>query len=187
MADEELEDYTGLHAFVFVREVDPGTNVRDVVGALRELGRPQVRFAAETVGTYIGFAHVRTETLGELQDLIVGELWERGVHCDHCVEGGVAQVGTRKAGAKRSTPEIIGLVRVRTRRGAIQDVLDAMADENGPLRATFRGASIVFGDFDILLQLGGETFEQVAGDALGPLQTIEGITGTDTAFIDGSR
>ena len=186
MTDDE-QDYTGLHAFVFMREVDPGTNIRDVIGALRELDKPTIRYAAEMVGTSLGFAHVRTETLAEMHDLIAGDLWERGVHCDHCIEKGVARRGARLLGAKRSTPEIIALSRVRTRRGAADEVLEAMADEDGPLRATFRGASTVFGNFDILLQLGGDSYEPVAADAAVALQGIEGIVGTDTAFTDGRR
>jgi hypothetical protein len=186
MVDDDL-DYTGLHAFVFMREVDPGTNIRDVIGALRQLDKPTIRYAAEMVGTSLGFAHVRTDTLAEMHDLIAGELWERGVHCDHCLEKGVAKQGNRLIGAKRSTPEIIALSRVRTRRGAADDVLAAMADEHGPLRDTFRGASTVFGDFDILLQLGGDSYDAVAEDAAVALQTIEGIVATDTAFTDGRR
>jgi hypothetical protein len=186
MVDDDL-DYTGLHAFVFIREVDPGTNIRTVIGALREMGKPTVRYAAEMVGTSLGFAHVRTETLAEMQDLIAVELWERGVHCDHCLEKGVARQGQRLIGAKRSTPEIIALSRVRTRRGAADEVLQAMADEEGPLRATFRGASTVFADFDILLQLGGDSYDAVAEDAAVALQTIEGVVATDTAFTDGRR
>ena len=82
---------------------------------------------------------------------------------------------------------MIALSRVRTRTGTLSDVLDTMAAEHGPLRRTFRGASVVFGGFDILLQLGGESFEDVAEDAANALQSIDGITGTDTAFIDGTR
>jgi hypothetical protein len=182
--------YTGLHAFVFIDSVDPGANIRDVIDALRAFGPPPdgpVMFASEMVGSYLGFAHVRTETLAELQDLIAGPLWERGAHCSHCLEAGVAMVGPRMQGAKRSTPEVIALVRVRTSPGALRSVLDAMADEEGPLHATFKGASVMFGDFDILLQLGGDSFEAVAADAYGPLQTIEGIAATDTAFTDARR
>lgn len=189
MIDDEFA-YTGLHAFVFIDSVDPGTNIRDVIDALREFGPPPrgpVFFASEMVGGYLGFAHVRTETLAELQDLIAGELWSRGAHCAHCVEAGVAHVGTVFKGVKRSTPEVIALVRVRTSPGALGQVMDTMADENGPLRDTFKGASVTFGDFDILLQLGADSFEAVAADVYGPLQTIDGIVSTDTAFTDARR
>ena len=188
MADvEDPNDYTGLHAFVFIHEVDPGTNIRSVVEAARGLGQPRMRFAAEAVGSYLGFAHVRTDTLAEMHDLIAGDLWEQGVHCSHAVEKDGPRRGPRLVGAKRSTPEVIALSRVRTRTGTLSDVLDTMAAEHGPLRRTFRGASVVFGGFDILLQLGGESFEDVAEDAANALQSIDGITGTDTAFIDGTR
>jgi hypothetical protein len=174
---------------VFIHEVDPGTNIRRVIDEARSLmpADGRVRFAAETVGSYLGFAHLRTETLGELQDLIAGELWERGVHCDHCIEAGTAKRANRPIGAKRNTPEVIALIRTRVERNALRDVLDAMADEEGPLRRTFKGASVVFGNFDILLQLGGESFDAVASDAYGPLQGIEGIVSTDTAFTDARR
>lgn len=189
MATQDF-DYTGLHAFVFIDSVDPGANIREVIDALRAFGPPPegpVMFASEMVGSYLGFAHVRTEGLAELQDLIAGPLWERGAHCSHCVEAGVATIGPRMQGAKRNTPEVIALVRVRTAAGALGSVLETVADEEGPLRATFKGASVMFGDFDILLQLGGDSFEAVAADAYGPLQTIEGIVATDTAFTDARR
>ncbi len=183
---EEL-DYTGLHAFVFIDAVDPGTNIRDVVEALRGMGRPAVYFAAEMVGSYLGFAHVRADSLADLQELIVGELWERGAHCSHCVEAAVARVGPKMKGVKRSTPEVIALVRVRTGRGQLDAVMEALADPDGPLADTFKGASVIFGDFDILLQLGADSFERVAAAAYGPLQSIDGIVATDTAFTDARR
>jgi DNA-binding Lrp family transcriptional regulator len=182
--------YTGVHAFVFIDSVDPGTNIRDVIDALRSFGPPPdgpVYFASEMVGSYLGFAHVRTETLAELQDLIAGELWARGAHSAHCVEAAVAHVGPLLVGVKRGTPEVIALVRVRTNPGALDEVLQAMADEEGPLRNTFKGASVTFGDFDILLQLGADSFEAVASDVYGPLQDIDGIVSTDSAFTDARR
>ena len=189
MVDDDFA-YTGVHAFVFIDSVDPGANIRDVIDALRSFGPPPhgpVYFAAEMVGGYLGFAHVRTESLAEMQALIAGELWARGAHSAHNVEAGVAQVGTMKKGVKRGTPEVIAIVRVRTVPGALGDVLEAMADEDGLLRDTFKGASVIFGDFDILLQLGADSFEAVASDVYGPLQRIEGIASTDTAFTDARR
>jgi DNA-binding Lrp family transcriptional regulator len=187
--DQHEIRYGGLHSFVFIDEVDPGTNIREVIDALRAFGPPPdgpVMFASEMVGSYLGFAHLRTETLAELQDLIAGELWARGAHCKHCVEADVAKTDRLLRGAKRDTPEVIALIRVRVRRGALQDVLERFGDPDGPLE-TFKGASVVFGDFDILLQLGADDFDEVAADVYGPLQTIEGIAATDTAFTDARR
>ena len=50
---------------------------------------------------------------------------------------------------------------------------------------TFVGASIVDGDFDILLQLGGETLEDVQNAAF-ELASVTGIARSETALTDGS-
>jgi hypothetical protein len=204
MGDERF-DYTGVHAFVFINEVDPSmdvesgtikeagagvTTIRHVIDALRAFGPPPegpVVFAAELVGSSKGFAHLRAETLVELQDFIGAELSQRGVHCSYGAEADTAKVAGRKAGAKRDSPEVIGLVRLRVRKNRTGDVLEALAAEDGPLAGSFRGASVVFSDYDILLQLGGDTFEDVAAAAYGPLQQIPWITSTNTAFTDARR
>jgi hypothetical protein len=94
ISDEEL--YTGLHAFVFIKEVDPGRNVADVVDDIADPERftsdnGRVLFASVVVGSYIGFAHVRADEgdLAALQRLIYHDLWARGVGCEHAVEGPV--------------------------------------------------------------------------------------------------
>lgn len=197
--------YTGVHAFVFIGDVhpamdvgsgrlkDPGaeiTTIRDVIDALRAFGPPPdgpVIFAAELLGSSKGFAHLRAESLAELQVFIGGHLSRRGVASNYSTEADTAKIGPKKVGAKRDTPEVIGLSRLRVQKGKVQQVLDALADEQGPLRDTFKGASVVFGDYDILLQLGGDTFERVASAAYGPLQQIEGIASSNTAFTDARR
>ena len=204
MGDERF-DYTGVHAFVFINEVDPAmdvdfgtikeagaevTTIRHVIDALRSYGPPPegpVMFAAELVGSSKGFAHLRAETLAELQDFIGGELSRRGVHCSYGAEAKTAIVGPKKLGAKRDTPDVIALSRIRVRKGELESVLSAVADPEGPLAATFKGASVVFSDYDILLQLNGDSFEDVASAAFGPLQEIPGIASTNTAFTDARR
>ena len=52
---------------------------------------------------------------------------------------------------------------------------------------TFKGASVVTGDFDILLQLGGDRLTDVLETALAGLQDIAGIVHTSTAVADGTR
>ncbi|MDH4112538.1 MAG: hypothetical protein OEV60_07650 [Actinomycetota bacterium] len=204
MADNPF-NYSGIHAFVFINEVhpaldvdsgrlkDPGddsTTIRDVIDALRAFGPPPdgpVIFASELVGSAKGFAHLRAESLTELQDFIGGHLSRRGVASNYGTEADTAKKGIKKVGAKRDTPEVIGLIRLRTQKGKLQEVLQALADDDGPLRDTFKGASVVFGDYDILLQLGGDTFEEVAAAAYGPLQQIPGIASSNTAFTDARR
>ena len=79
---EDEFKYTGLHAFIFINELDPGRNIRTVINDLRAVGPPpdgEVIFAAETVGSSLGFVHVRLDDpddLRGLQDLIANKLWK---------------------------------------------------------------------------------------------------------------
>lgn len=189
MADEPGPfDYTGLHAFVFVDHVPETDSPIGVVNRLRhELKAPPegpVMFAGDAVGPYLAFAHLRVEEgdLSGLLDLINGPLREQGVRCKYAVETGVYRKGERVIGTKRGTPEVIALVSIVVKRGMIGSVLDKLGDLDA-----FRGASIVTGDFDILLQLGGERLGDVLEVGMGQLQQIEGIVRTSTALLDGTR
>ncbi len=181
-------DYTGLHAFVFIDRVPEGDTPRSLVERLRGMGRPPegpVLFASDAVGPYLAFAHLRVEEddLSALQDLISGELWERGVHCRYCVETRVyTDPAERLIGTKRSTPEIIGLVSIVAETGRVDEVLEHL----GRISA-FKGASVVTGDFDILLQLGDDSLREVVEAGMGDLQHIDGIVHTSTALLDGRR
>jgi len=183
---DELQDdpnYSGVHAFLFVNDVVEGTPAELAV-RLRELGSPPegpVIFASETVGEYVAFAHLRAETLGELQALLAGEVWTQGARGHAALEGKVHhEHGTGMLiGAKRFTPEVIGLVSIVVERGRLDEVLDAV----GSLPA-FKGASAISGSSDILLQLGGDDLDEVLGPAMDALQQIDGIEHTSSAFVD---
>jgi hypothetical protein len=194
--DAEQPDYwyTGVHTFVFMDHVPPDKNVRDVVKELRRRGpdpeRGPVMFASEFVGPYIAFAHLRTEQeegrdLAVVQELIAGTLWDLGVHCNYASEKQAATTSSGIKGAKRGSPGIIGLVRISVRAKKFDDVWEdviALIEED-PER--FRGASEVQGDFDILLQVSGETFND-AKDAAAQVRGVKGVADMDTAFADGS-
>jgi membrane-associated protein len=185
----EIQDdtnYTGVHAFLFVRDVAEAETPRELASRLRELGAPPegpVIFASDMVGDYVAFAHVRTESLGELQELISGELWSRGARGRFSIEGAVYKEEHTDfhIGAKRSTPEVIGLVSIVVERGRVGEVLQAL----GSVPA-FKGASAISGEFDILLQLGGDALDDVIGPAMDALQLIDGIVHTSSAFTDAS-
>jgi DNA-binding Lrp family transcriptional regulator len=188
-------EYTGLHAFLFIDRVQAGKTPADVVSGLRGLGSPPdgpVIFASEFVGQYLAFAHVWVEEgdLSGLQDLITGDLWEMGVRCRYCIEAAVHTnpVTLVHSGTKRATPEIIALVSIVVERGRVQEVLNALGGtEEVEGVPGFKGASVVTGDFDILLQLGGDNLDDVLQAAMTSLQEIDGIVHTSTAFADGTR
>jgi DNA-binding Lrp family transcriptional regulator len=185
----EIQDdanYTGVHAFLFVRDVAEGESPRELASRLRELGAPPegpVIFASDAVGDYVAFAHLRTESLGELQELISGEIWSRGARGRFAIEGAVYKDHATGflIGSKRFTPEVIGLVSIVVERGRVNEVLQAL----GSVPA-FKGASAISGQFDILLQLGGDDLDDVIGPAMDALQRIDGIVHTSSAFTDAS-
>jgi hypothetical protein len=91
-------------------------------------------------------------------------------------------VSGRLVGTKRSTPEIIGLVSIQVQHGKLRSVLERLGD-----LPAFKGASVVTGDVDILLQLGAESLDDILGEAVSGLEEIDGIRHTSTALTDGSR
>ena len=188
ISDEEL--YTGLHAFVFIKEVDPGRNVADVVDDIADPERftsdnGRVLFASVVVGSYIGFAHVRTDEgdLAALQRLIYHDLWARGVGCEHAVEGPVYTtmgVNAQPKGPKRKSPPFCALVRVRTDDDpvAVMREIARRFDETDP----FQGASVTFGRADLLVELAGDTLDAVSQPVLSVIREAPGVIWTDTAF-----
>jgi hypothetical protein len=189
--NDDIELYTGLHAFVFIKEVDPGRNIADVIDDLADPERftsenGRVLFASVVVGSYIGFAHVRTGEgdLAALQRLIYRDLWARGVRCEHAVEGPVYTprgVNATPKGPKRKSPPFCALVRVRTDDDpvAVMSEIASRFDDNEP----FQGASVIFGRADLLVELAGYTLDEVSEPVLSKIREAPGVLWTDTAFV----
>jgi len=177
MADLDYSRDDGLHAFVFVDHVARDDTPKALAKRLR--GMSEVVFASDAVGSYLAFAHLRLDDrddLSGLQDLISGALREQGLRCKYGLE-----VGTYRVGAKRSTPDIIGLVSIVVRVGALDAVIEAFEELD-----VVKGASILTGDFDILAQVNGVTVDEVL-EKIMQLQGIDGIVHTSTALMDGRR
>jgi hypothetical protein len=182
--------YTGLHAFVFIDDVDPGRNVADVIEDLggvegREFPNGRVLFASVTVGAHKGFAHVRAEDgdLGALQRLIYQDLWAEGVRCEHAVEGPLYMpqgVNATPKAPKRKSPPFCALVRVRTDDDPIA-VMNEIARRFGDTDP-FQGASVTFGSADLLVELAGDSLDAVDGPVLDVIRGTPGVVWTKTLF-----
>ncbi len=191
--------YTGLHAFVFLDHAPEGLRIREIVESLRVLAPDtegdsattgRVIFASEFVGPYSAFAHIRVddedgEGLKRIQRFISGPLSDAGVRCTYATESKVATTTDGKKGAKRGSPGIIGLVKIKVKRSKAEDVWSELVARIEAHPETYVGASAVDGDFDILLQLGGATLADVQ-DAAYDLRTVDGIVRSETALTDGS-
>jgi DNA-binding Lrp family transcriptional regulator len=183
-------DDTGLHAFVFVEHVPEGDTPRGLIDRLRTLERrPEgaVLFASGAVGPYVVFAHVRIEgedDLAGLQEFMNDRLWKAGVRCAYCVETDTYRdpVTGEAFGVMRTRSDVIAIVSIVVRRGHVPKVLERLGE-----LPTFEGASVVTGQADILLQLGGKTLREIVEVGMDALQRVEGILHTSTAFTDGRR
>jgi DNA-binding Lrp family transcriptional regulator len=51
----------------------------------------------------------------------------------------------------------------------------------------FVGASVVSGQFDLLLQMTGDSIEEIEERLEGALTDIDGVVRTSTSFADGDR
>lgn len=183
-------NYTGLHAFVFINRVDAGRNIADVIDDIggpggAELPNGRVLFASVFVGSYIGFAHVRTGDgdLAALQRLIYHDLGAKGVHCEHAVEGPVYTpmgVNALPKGPKRRSPPFCALVRVRTDDdpAAVMHEIAGRFEDSDP----FQGASVIFGTADLLIELAGDTLGAVSTPVLNVIRGAPGVVWTETSF-----
>jgi hypothetical protein len=181
-------DDVGLHAFVFIDHLDPGMRISKVITDLfrleSEVGR--VLWAAPFVGDYLGFAHIQVDdvdgrnNLAGLQTFIENDLWNDGVHCSYSTE----ITRPLKVGIKRDTPEIIALVGIKTEHGRAFEVADVLDHASGA-----KGCSVVLGHLDVVLQLGGDSLEEVVEhiQAMQGMEGLDGIVSTSTAITDGGR
>jgi len=190
---------TGTHAYVFfdhprgklreavdaLRASMPGGSGEGLAGEWAERGWSALS-AAEFAGPFAAFAHLRAEgDLASLQDFVAALRERPGIGSDLAIAGPsyVSPSGvTMMTKAKKCA--IVGLIKVWVRTGTAQGMLTTLHDELGDV---FKGATIVYGPCDILLELGAEDLEPVLAAALGPLQALEDVVRTETALSDFRR
>jgi len=165
---------------IFSHTIEPGRSIRQVVESVGA-NRDQVKFVAHFIGSFLVYTRVETPSLGDAQTFIAGPLWEAGVRSQASTEIKVSRI----MGPKRASPPYCALVRVRA-AGSPFDLLDAL-DET--FKSKFNentywyGAAVVSGrGFDVLVDLGRPSFEELWKAIVDDLLTVEGIAGTDSSF-----
>jgi DNA-binding Lrp family transcriptional regulator len=158
-----------LDAYVFIREAKQG-----FLSELRRSPLPEVRFSTYLTGPYAALAIVTVGSLKELESLVLGPFREAGA------------TSTETAISLQNGPLMLkygppapveAFVRIWVKPGRARDVLGAVS-----ILETALGASIVAADFDILLELGGETFNDVRNTLLNEVHRIDGIRQTASSF-----
>jgi hypothetical protein len=182
---DEASDYDGVHVFVFVDHVVRDEDEWGLSSALDDLREvDEVRFAARMLGPYPLFAHLRTDDVPGMLDLIDGPLWRRGVRCTYAKETSVTSTASGTKGTKRDTPGVIALTRIwmepsTSQEDDVETLLQKLPDLVGP---TFKGGSSVAGDFDILLQLGHDDDVDVVLHAASRVRRFEGAARSETSL-----
>jgi hypothetical protein len=164
-----------IEAYVFERHIG-GAGIDEIKSGFA--GAPGVRFVGQFVGAFNLFARVVANDLGELQRRIAGEYWEAGIHSDFSIN----LTGARPAAPKRHSPDICALVCAKATADPFEllDVLDERFLEANP---TYGAAAVTAVDFDLLIDLGGDTVEEVI-DLVRDLRRVPGIGRTATALAD---
>jgi len=163
-----------IEAYLFERhiEVDGIEGIKSSIATA-----PGVRFVGQFVGAFNLFARVVANDLGELQRRIAGEYWDSGIHSDFSIN----LTGYRPAAPKRQSPDICALVCAQVTADPF-DVLDAL-DETFLGVIPYGAALVTAADFDLLVDLGGDTIEDVV-DRVFELRSLSGIGRTSTALAD---
>jgi len=166
----ETEDT--LDAYVFVGS---GT----AFAKLKELAGEYVRYATPLLsGSYGALAFVEVADPDGLAELERKVNRVRDAVNPPSTDTAIKIVGGPRAPTRWSNkPPVAAFVRIRVEPGRATEVLDATARFDN-----YWGSAIVAGSFDILLELAGQSFRELAGALLEQLHTVSGITWTDTAF-----
>lgn len=179
-----------VYLFGFVKTIAPPKTAREVVEAMAE--DPGVRFVAQFVGPFIVFAAAEHPTLEAAQQAIGDGYLQAGFRTEWSVEVVRSQV----QGPKRGSPDYCAIVRVQARDDA-ETVLGRLDGKFGqrhnddPSHTHFNyGAAVVTGEnFDILVDLGSDSKNELLRTVLRDLREVEGVgrTATGIAYLPGNK
>lgn len=156
-----------VKALVFV-----GTDPKRTRPALEKLPQPSY----VVTGRYDGVALVQNETLKALGEQVVSQIRS---------QEGVARTETfpilrEVTGTGRTQAPVRAFVLVRTEGRRTEQVFGALAG----LPETAWAATLG-GRYDVVVQIGGTTWEELSNVLLSRIRTVEGVLGTETFFIAG--
>lgn len=168
-----------VDAYVFMHLFDPGQSLRGAVASVGEVARRLPSgFVGQFVGSYAAFARLEVSSIEQLQGLISGDLWEAGVRS----EWSTNVASSRLALPKRGSPDHCALVRMRAEDPL--GLLTALDDTFEPLVGEdyWYGAAVINGKYDLLVDLGRPSFDELKDALLTDLRGVEGIASTETSF-----
>jgi hypothetical protein len=174
MNDDDVMKH--FHVFSHAEDRRPS----EVVAAVAELGKG-VHFVGQFIGSFQVYAHLKVPELADAQQL-VDDLWPQGLRTETSFEVRPSTI----MGPKRRSPDFCALVRVRPKDDPFT-VLDRLDEHFGPLfdEDTFwYGAAVVSGRFDLLVDLGRPSLDELVETVRTDLRGVPGIGKTETSWAD---
>jgi DNA-binding Lrp family transcriptional regulator len=174
-----MEPYEGINAYVFVADAHEGDldRMRSLVGGQSDMlsEAPGVRALGILNGPYDAIAAVAVDTLDELRRIVMNDV--RGGQSPRTDTAIALRPFLRPIPMSPDLPPVVAFVRAHILSGRGNEVLEAVEGISG-----FVGAALVAGSFDLLLEFGRDSFDDVSRVLVDELQAIDGIVRTVTSI-----
>lgn len=173
-----------MDAYVFIRGAEAGS-----IAELRKVGDPRLRFITDLTGPEDLFVAVEANGLRDVRDAVIQSIRGTGLRdSDTSIAVKVpAPVDQDAAATTAHLPtalrrwivlrQVESYTRVHVERGHARDVYD-----NVHLLDGYLGHALVAGRSDLIVGMGGDDFETVAGNVLEGLQNMDHVLSTETSF-----
>lgn len=169
-----------MDAYVFVKEAD-----QEALERMRGLvGKGGIRFVTSLSGPYDALVAIQADDLKRIESIVRDQIRGAGARwTETAFVIPPLPPPPPPPMPKWTPPETIeAFVTVHVEQGKAMAVLQAASEIRG-----FMGGAIIAGSFDLLLEFGGASFEDVAAILLSSLHTIEGIESTASYFAAFDR
>jgi len=181
-----------MDAYVFLRDLSAPTLavLADLVTEGQDSGGARIRAVATTTGQYDAIAFVEGSSIAELQDVVMDQIRGKAGAVFTETSIGVALPEPDAASSwilpmapkRRLVAEQEAVVLVRVDAGRVLDVYAAFADTESGLPGLL-GAAVISGEYDILVELGASSFEELSSDVLA-VGAFDGVASTETLFAN---
>ena len=138
-------------------------------------GAPGMRAVGILNGPYDAIVAVSVDTLDELRRIVMEDI--RGGQSPRTDTAIALRPHLLAIPMSPDLPPVVAFVRVTVQAGRANEVLEAVERISG-----FVGAVLVAGSFDLLLEFGRDSVDEVAAVLREELQTIDGIASTVTSL-----
>jgi hypothetical protein len=180
-ASEGIRAPEAVHVHVFSQAVDrpPG----QVIESIRKVAHQNVRFIGQFIGSFQVYAHIQVDSLASAQRLASDVLWGEGLRSESSTEVRESRI----MAPKRASPDFCALIRIRPDIDPFS-MLDRLDDHFERLvdpETYWYGAAVVTGrGYDLLVDLGRPSFEELFEAVVRDLRAVDGIGRTDTSWAD---